>query len=206
MIALVDYGMGNLRSVQKALEFLGAEVRITSDPVEVRSAEAVVLPGVGAFGSAMERLQSAGLASALRQAIEQGKPFLGICLGLQLLFDTSDESPNVQGLGLLRGRVVGFRSRPDFTLPVPHIGWNAIHFTQPEALLWRGLGEGSYVYFVHSYYPEPADPALISATSHYGVEFTVAVSAENLHAVQFHPEKSGQVGLKILRNFLSALV
>lgn len=206
MIALVDYGMGNLRSVQKALEFLDAEVYITSDPAEVRSAEAVVLPGVGAFGSAMERLQSAGLVPALQQAIEQGKPFLGICLGFQLLFETSEESPNVQGLGLLKGHVVGFRSRPDFTLPVPHIGWNALHFTQPDALLWRGLEQGSYVYFVHSYYPEPADPSLISATSRYGIEFPVAVSVKNLHAVQFHPEKSGHVGLQILRNFLSALV
>ncbi len=206
MIALIDYGMGNLRSVQKALEYLNTEVRITSDPTEVHSADAVVLPGVGAFGSAMQRLQESGLAHAIVHAIEQGKPFLGICLGLQLLFEASEESPDARGLGVLRGRVVGFRSRADFALPVPHIGWNALHLTQPESPLWRGVEQGSYVYFVHSYYPEPADPTVVSATSRYGHEFTVAVSSKNLHAVQFHPEKSGHVGLQILRNFLSTLL
>ncbi len=215
MIAIVDYGMGNLRSVQKALEYLGAEAHITSDPATIRSAEGVVLPGVGAFGSAMQRLDEAGLTPALRQVIEAGKPFLGICLGLQLLFESSEESPGVQGLSVLRGRVAGFRkgqwavgtrqsAQQNFSLPVPQIGWNAIRLgtrttTNP---LWRGVPDGSYVYFVHSYYAEPAEPEIISATTLYGIEFTSAVSKGALHAVQFHPEKSSHVGLAILRNFL----
>jgi len=205
MIAIVDYGMGNLRSVQKALESLGASAKVTHDPHALREADAIVLPGVGAFGAAMERLNAHGLTDALRREIEQGKPFLGICLGLQLLYESSEESPGVKGLGMLKGRVVGFRSRPDFALPIPHIGWSALHLTRSESPLWRGVSEGSYVYFVHSYYPEPEDRASVIATCDYGGAFVCAVGKDNLYAVQFHPEKSGAIGLQILRNFLATL-
>ncbi len=205
MIAIVDYGMGNLRSVQKALESLGAPAQITHDPRALQEADAIVLPGVGAFGAAMERLNAQGLTDALRREIERGKPFLGICLGLQLLYESSEESPGVEGLGVLKGRVVGFRSRPDFALPVPHIGWSALHLTQPESPLWQGITERSYVYFVHSYYPEPEDRASVIATCDYGGAFVCAVGKDNLYAVQFHPEKSGAIGLQILRNFLATL-
>ncbi len=203
MIAIVDYGMGNLRSVQKALEYLGAEAVITASPETLFSAEGVILPGVGAFGAAMQRLNEGGFTHALRQVIEQGKPFLGICLGLQLLFESSEESPGVRGLGILLGRVVSFQSQPNFALPVPQIGWNALHLRQADNPLFREVAEGSYVYFVHSYYAEPAEPTIVSATTQYGVEFVSAFSRDNLHAVQFHPEKSSQVGLKILSNFLA---
>lgn len=202
MIAIVDYGMGNLRSVQKAFEHLGAQAQITSTPDPLLQAQAVVLPGVGAFGAAMERLNRSGLVSILKQVIAEGKPFLGICLGLQLLFESSAESPGVPGLGILAGRVVGFRDREGFTLRVPHIGWSALHLTQPQSPLWADIAEESYVYFVHSYYPELHDPSHIIATCDYGGQFACAVQYGNLYAVQFHPEKSGAVGLQILRNFL----
>lgn len=202
MIAIIDYGMGNLRSVQKALEFVGAQAIVTDRPADIEASEAVILPGVGAFGSAMERLNASGLTPAIRQAIDQGKPFLGICLGLQLLYESSEESPNVAGLGMLKGRVVGFNSRDGFALRVPHIGWSALHLTLPLSPLWKGIPEGSYVYFVHSYYPEPEAESTIVATCDYGGMFPCAIAQDNLYAVQFHPEKSGQVGLQILRNFL----
>ncbi|MEN3001343.1 MAG: imidazole glycerol phosphate synthase subunit HisH [Armatimonadota bacterium] len=204
MIAIIDYGMGNLRSVQKAFEALGAPAQITADPATIRTADAVVLPGVGAFGAAMARLHEAGLVAPLRAIIENGKPFLGICLGLQLLFESSEESPGVEGLGVLRGRVVGFQSHGSFPLPVPHIGWNQL-LPVPSCPLWQGMPEQAFVYFVHSFYPEPAEPRLITAWCDYGVRFPCAVQQGNLFAVQFHPEKSGAVGLSILRNFLSIL-
>jgi len=159
MIAIVNYGMGNLRSVQKALEHLGATAHITSDPADLHAADAVVLPGVGAFGAAMQRLNDAGLTSALQRAIETGKPFLGICLGLQLLFESSTESPGVAGLGVLKGRVVGFAERPDFPLRVPHMGWSRLRLAQPDCPLWQGIPDGAYVYFVHSYYAVPEGDA-----------------------------------------------
>jgi imidazole glycerol-phosphate synthase subunit HisH len=155
MIAIVNYGMGNLRSVQKALEHLGATAHITSDPADLGAADAVVLPGVGAFGAAMQRLNEAGLTDALRRAIETGKPFLGICLGLQLLFESSSESPGVAGLGILKGRVVGFAETPDFPLRIPHMGWSRLRFVRHDCPLWRGVPDGAYVYFVHSYYAVP---------------------------------------------------
>jgi len=202
MIAIVDYGMGNLRSVQKAFEALGASAQITADPDTVRAADAVVLPGVGAFGAAMARLHEAGLVAPIRAVIERGKPFLGICLGLQLLFESSAESPGVAGLGILKGRVVGFHSHESFALPVPHIGWSAL-LPVPECPLWQGLPTPSFVYFVHSFYAEPAEPSLIAAWCEYGVRFPCAVWRGNLFAVQFHPEKSSTVGLSLLRNFLT---
>lgn len=201
MIALVNYGMGNLRSVQKALQYLGAEAHITSEPADLAVADAVVLPGVGAFGAAMQRLHETGLTHAIQRAIEQGKPFLGICLGLQLLFERSSESPGVAGLGVLKGQVVGFSETPQFVMRVPHIGWSRLRLSQPDYPLWQGVPDGAYVYFVHSYYAEPADPALITAYCEYGVRFPCAVAYAHLHAVQFHPEKSSAVGLQILRNF-----
>ena len=317
MIAIVNYGMGNLRSVQKALEHLGATTHITSDPADLHAADAIVLPGVGAFGAAMQRLNDAGLTPALQRAIEAGKPFLGICLGLQLLFESSSESPGVAGLGILKGRVVGFAETPNFPLRIPHMGWSRLRIAQPDCPLWRGVPDSSYVYFVHSYYalPEgdaglppslrfpplregnragaqvpplregnragaqvpplregnragaqvpplregnhaggsvppacrgnlkegvqsipadsvppadtrlqegvqsiPADsvpPAntrlqegnssLITAYCDYGVRFACAVGIGNLYAVQFHPEKSSDIGLQILRNFLAVV-
>lgn len=205
MIAIVNYGMGNLRSVQKALEHLGATTHITSDPADLHAADAVVLPGVGAFGAAMQRLNDAGLTSALRRAVEAGKPFLGICLGLQLLFESSSESPGVAGLGVLKGRVVGFSETPNFPLRIPHMGWSRLRLAQPNCPLWQGVPDGSYVYFVHSYYPAPADESLITAYCDYGVRFACAVGVGNLYAVQFHPEKSSDTGLRILHNFLAVV-
>jgi glutamine amidotransferase len=159
MIAIVNYGMGNLRSVQKALEHLGATAHITSDPADLHAADAVVLPGVGAFGAAMQRLNDAGLTPALRRAVEAGKPFLGICLGLQLLFENSSESPGVAGLGVLKGRVVGFAETPNFPLRIPHMGWSRLRLAQPDCPLWQGIPDGAYVYFVHSYYAVPEGDA-----------------------------------------------
>jgi glutamine amidotransferase len=257
MIAIVNYGMGNLRSVQKALEHLGAMTHITSDPADLHAANAVVLPGVGAFGAAMQRLNDAGLTPALRRAIEAGKPFLGICLGLQLLFESSSESPGVAGLGVLKGRVVGFAETPDFPLRVPHMGWSRLRLAQPDCPLWQGIPDGAYVYFVHSYYAVPEGdqvcppskaprfargtmqgvrfPLLAGGTlrrgfslslptrfpcghappggefftyhryCEYGVRFACAVGVGNLYAVQFHPEKSSDTGLQILRNFLACV-
>ena len=205
MIAIIDYGMGNLRSVQKAFESLGALSQVTADPDRVRAADAVVLPGVGAFGAAMARLHEAGLVAPLRTVIERGKPFLGICLGLQLLFESSEESPGVEGLSVLKGHVVGFHSREGFSLPVPHIGWNQLLPT-PRCPLWQGLPAQPFFYFLHSFYPEPAEPDLIAAWCDYGVRFPCAVQQGNLFAVQFHPEKSGAVGLSLLKNFLLQVV
>lgn len=206
MIAIVNYGMGNLRSVQKAFEHIGVEARITSQPAEVLAADAVVLPGVGAFGAAMARLNELGLTSALRRTIESGKTFLGICLGLQLLFESSSESPGVEGLSVLKGQVVGFREQLGFSLRVPHMGWSRLRLARPDYSLWRGVADGAYVYFVHSYYPEPADASIITAYCEYGIRFACAVSVGNVHAVQFHPEKSSQTGLQILRNFCTQAV
>jgi imidazole glycerol-phosphate synthase subunit HisH len=200
MIAIVDYGMANLRSVEKALLRVGGEPVVTSDPKVVATAEKVVLPGVGAFCAAMTNLHRAGLHDAVLEFLAAGRPFLGICLGLQMLFEESNEMGATAGLGVLPGRVVRFED--SFDLKVPHIGWNALHFPRESRLL-QGLEEGVRVYFVHSYYPEPVDSALIAATSDYGVDFCCAVEQGNIAATQFHPEKSGAVGLQILRNFVT---
>lgn len=201
MIAILDYGMGNLRSVQKAFEHLGATVCISSTPEEASQAKAMVLPGVGAFGAAIQALRCSGMAEAIADHIRAGKPFLGICLGYQLLFESSEESPGEPGLGIFRGRVNGFKNRRDFALPVPHTGWNTLQLS-PECRFWKGLSGHSSVYFVHSYYPEPESSELIAATTEYGLSFASAIAHENLLAVQFHPEKSGATGLKILENFI----
>ena len=200
MIAIIDYGMGNLRSVQKGFERVGAAATVTRDAAEIERADGVVLPGVGAFGACMENLRGYGLVDVVRRTVESGKPFLGICLGMQLLFEESEEFGPVQGLGLLRGRVVRFADRGDPDLRIPHMGWNQIRARQDSPVL-RDIEDDSAVYFVHSYYVEPADPAVIATTTDYGGEFVSAVARDNVFACQFHPEKSQRIGLTMLRNF-----
>jgi glutamine amidotransferase len=199
-IAIIDYGMGNLRSVQKGFERVGCAAVVTRDAAAIERAAGVVLPGVGAFGACMDNLASYGLVDTVRKVVERGTPFLGICLGLQLLFEESEEFGPVRGLGLLRGRCVRFRDRDDPDLRIPHMGWNQIRKRQQAAAL-AGIDDGASVYFVHSYYVEPADPGLIATTTDYGGEFVSAVARDNLFACQFHPEKSQRIGLRILANF-----
>jgi len=198
MIAVVDYGMGNLRSVQKGLEKVGAVARVSRDPDEILGADGVVLPGVGAFGACMANLHEYGLVDCVRAAIAQDKPFLGICVGMQLLFEESEEFGPVPGLGILPGRVVRFAARPE--LKVPHMGWNQLRKCNPAPHL-DGIEDGSFVYFVHSFYVAASDPTVVAATTEYDVEFAAAVHRGNLFATQFHPEKSQAVGLRILENF-----
>lgn len=195
MIALIDYGMGNLGSVEKALIKVGCEVQVTSDAGVIREAAGVVLPGVGAFDDCMVNLEQAGVIPAIEAAVAADKPFLGICLGLQVLFDSSEEG-KLPGLGILPGRVVRFRHE----LKIPQIGWNQIRIRQDCPQL-QGIAEGSWVYFVHSLYPEPADEALAATVTDYGYEFVSAVRRGNLFASQWHPEKSAAVGLQVLSNF-----
>jgi len=197
-IAIVDYGMGNLRSVQKGLERVGVPAEVTSDAACIAAARGVVLPGVGAFGACMDNLRGYGLIDVVRQVIARGTPFLGICLGMQLLFEESEEFGRVPGLGIFPGRVVRFPDRPG--LKVPHMGWNQIRKCQDVPHL-RGIDDGSFVYFVHSYYVVPADASLTATRTEYGTEFTSAIARDNVFATQYHPEKSQKVGLKILENF-----
>ncbi|MGE5233610.1 MAG: imidazole glycerol phosphate synthase subunit HisH [Acidobacteriota bacterium] len=197
-IAIIDYGMGNLRSVQKALERVGARAVITRDRGRIEAAAGVVLPGVGAFGACMDNLRAYGLEEPIRRVVAAGTPFLGICLGLQLLFEESEEFGPVRGLGILPGRVVRFQS--DANLKIPHMGWNQIRKTRDVPHL-AGIDDGVFVYFVHSYYVAPADPGLTATTTEYGVPFTSAIARDNVFACQYHPEKSQAVGLTLLRNF-----
>ena len=197
MIAIIDYGAGNLQSVEQALRHLGCQCQITADPGELAAAQAAVLPGVGAFGDAMGQLRARGLEEPIRQFVSSGKPFLGICLGLQILFEESEESPGVKGLGLLRGRVL--RLPKESGLKIPHIGWNSLSVGKPGGL-FAGVEGGPYVYFVHSYYLR-AEEDVVTATAEYGTTIHAAVQKGNLLACQFHPEKSGQVGLSLLENF-----
>jgi glutamine amidotransferase len=199
MIALIDYGSGNLRSVEKALARVGGDVRIVSAPADVLAADAVVLPGVGAFGDCVGNLAKLGLVDALREFIASQRPFLGICVGLQMLFETGTESPGVPGLGILPGTVPRF---PDGKLKVPHMGWNQLRIKQSDCPLLRGVPDGSHVYFVHSYYGQPRDNSVVAATTEYGIEFAAALWRDNIFATQFHPEKSQAVGLKMLENFV----
>ena len=209
MIAIVDYGMANLRSVERALARVGGDPIITSDADVIDKADKVVLPGVGAFCACMTNLDKSGLTQVVRRSIESGKPFLGICVGMQMLFDNSSEMGISPGMAVFPGRVVEFfetvpteqRSPELLELKVPHIGWNSLR-VEPKSRLLHGIEDGERVYFVHSYYPEPQDSDLISATSEYGIDFCCAVEKDNVAATQFHPEKSGAVGLRILRNFL----
>ncbi len=196
-IAIVDAGIGNLRSVQKAFEYLGARPIATDDPSLVLAADAVVLPGVGAFGDGMRGLQARGLERAVRQVLKSGKPFLGICVGMQLLFEESEEMGLHQGLGVLPGRVVRFPS----SLTVPHMGWNQIDRQRPHPIL-ADVPDGAFVYFAHSYHPLASDDSIVVATTDYGGAYPCVVARDNVWAIQFHPEKSQHVGLTILRNFL----
>lgn len=198
MIAIVDYGIGNLRSVQKAFEHLGVEAAVVSSPKEVAAADGVVLPGVGAFGDAMVSLRRLGLLPAVRDFARAGRPLLGICLGMQLLFSISEEHGNHLGLGLLPGHVR--RMRGDYK--IPHVGWNTLRRTGDHPLL-DGVKDGEYVYFVHSYYVDPMDRDVVAATTEYHGEIPAVVAQGNLAGVQFHPEKSSHTGLAILRNFAS---
>jgi glutamine amidotransferase len=205
MIAIVDYGMGNLRSVQKGFEKVGVAATVTSDPDAIARAAKVVLPGVGAFGDAMRELRQRDLIEPVRSAIDAGKPFLGICLGLQLLFDVGYEGGRHEGLGVLPGEVVRF-SWPDAQgagpadLKVPHMGWNQLSIRRAAPLL-AGLAEGAHVYFVHSYYVVPRDEAVVATVTDYGGPFTSMIWRDNLFATQFHPEKSQADGLRMLKNF-----
>jgi glutamine amidotransferase len=204
MIAIVDYGMGNLRSVEKALHKLGHAAVITSDPADVARAERVILPGVGAFGAAMANLRRAGngaaLAGSVTDAVASGRPFLGICLGMQLLLSESEELGLHRGLDVVPGRVVRFDFNGDATLKVPHMGWNELRFPRASPL-FEGLEQGTRVYFVHSFYCRPEEPSVTTATCSHGLDFCAGLDQNNVYAVQFHPEKSGAAGLRILDNF-----
>jgi imidazole glycerol-phosphate synthase subunit HisH len=198
-IAIVDYGMANLRSVQKAFEQVGHAARITGDPDQVRAAAKIVLPGVGAFRDAIARLRETHLDAAITEHIRSGRPFLGICLGMQMLFTRDHEDGLHEGMNLFAGEVVRFPSTPG--LKVPHMGWNALAFPRPNCPLFANLPPDPAVYFVHSYYPVPADRGVIAATADYPEPFTAAIWRDNVFATQFHPEKSQRVGLQMLRNF-----
>lgn len=200
MIAIVDYGMGNLRSVSKAFQSQGFPVVVTNNPKDIESASGLVLPGVGAFGDCAKHLQEFGLTEPIKEFIDSGEPFLGICLGLQILFESSEECPDVKGLGILRGEVVRFPVFEKERLKVPHMGWNRIAIMKRVPVL-EGIPEGSWFYFVHSYYAVPEDEGVIAIKTHYGIDFTAAVQKGNIFACQFHPEKSSTLGLRILSNF-----
>lgn len=199
MIAIIDYDAGNLRSVEKALEAIGQEAVVTRDRNEILSSDKVILPGVGSFGDAMGRLNEYGLVNTIHEVVDSGKPFLGICLGLQLLFRRSDESDGVEGLSILPGEILRIPDAPG--IKIPHIGWNSLKVSE-GARLFEGLGENPYVYFVHSYYLKADDESIVTATTEYGGTIIHAsVQKDNVYACQFHPEKSGSVGMQILKNF-----
>ena len=202
LLGLIDYGSGNLRSVGKALLKIGARVELLATPDRLEAMDAVVLPGVGAFGDCATQLQERGLWNPLANWLEADRPFLGICLGYQLLFESSEETPGVAGFGKFAGAVRRFSTDG---LKVPQIGWNTLHFARPGARLWRDLPDGSHVYFVHSYYPLPDDPGVVSATADYGGPFAAAVEQGRTTGVQFHPEKSQSAGLTMLGNFVASL-
>lgn len=199
MIAIIDYDAGNIKSVEKALQSLGVEVIVTRDAEVLLNAEKVILPGVGAFGDAMDKIRSYNLEGVIHQIVDKGTPFLGICLGLQLMFEESDETPGVKGLGLLPGKILRIPDGED--LKIPHMGWNSLHF-EKATKLFAGIKEGAYVYFVHSYYLKAEEEEIVAASTEYGTHIHAAVEKENVFACQFHPEKSSDVGLAILKNFI----
>jgi glutamine amidotransferase len=202
-IAVIDYDMGNLHSACKGLEKAGASTFVTDNPEDFAQADGLVLPGVGSFDPAMEHLEAMGLVAPIKNAIAAGQPLLGICLGLQILFEGSEEGKK-SGLGIIPGRVKHFQAEPQIT--IPHMGWNTLEFAQPELVLWQGLEANPYVYFVHSYYVDPTDTQIQAATVTHGTQqVTAAIAKDNLMAVQFHPEKSSEVGLKILENFVRSV-
>ncbi|MGI6018064.1 MAG: imidazole glycerol phosphate synthase subunit HisH [Marvinbryantia sp.] len=198
MIAMIDYDAGNLKSVYKALQYLGEDAVITRDPKVIAQADKVILPGVGSFGDAMRKLREYDLVSVIKDTAASGKPFLGICLGQQLLFECSEESPGVEGLGILKGKILRIPETTD--LKVPHIGWNSLNFNHPGRL-FEGLPQETYVYFVHSYYLKAEDETIVTASAQYGVNIHASVEKGNVFACQFHPEKSSEAGLQILKNF-----
>ncbi len=200
MIAIIDYGMGNIHSVQKALESMGAKTYVTNKPRDIQPSEKVVLPGVGAFSDALLELEKQGLIQAIREHINKNRIFLGICLGMQLLFDSSAESPGAKGPGILKGKVKKFAQQSG--IKVPHMGWNQIRVDKPLCPILKGIPDNSYVYFCHSYYPQPKDRENAAATTDYGIEFASVVWQDNIFGVQFHPEKSQVIGLQILKNFI----
>lgn len=202
MIALIDYGSGNLRSVEKALLHIGADVRLVTRPEGLAGASAVVLPGVGAFDDCLQALEKQELLPALKSFISDGRPFLGICVGYQALFERSEEFNSRQpGLGIFGGKVIRFSGAN--RLKVPQIGWNQLEVTRPDCPLYKNVPDGSYVYFVHSYYPEPSNPSVVATRTQYGETFASSVWRDNVYATQFHPEKSQQVGLQLLTNFVA---
>lgn len=198
MIALIDYGVGNLYSVEKALTAVGGEVKITNSAKDLKRAEKIILPGVGAFGDCMKNLESTGLIPTILEQVAAKKFLLGICVGLQILFESSEESPEVKGLGIFKGEVKKIFAK---NLKIPHMGWNSINFN--DSKLFAGLKDNPYFYFVHSYHAAPFDKNLITATTDYGEKITATVEQENIFATQFHPEKSGDVGLQVLKNFIN---
>ena len=201
MTAVIDYDAGNIRSVEKALQALGEEVVVTRDKDIILHAERVILPGVGAFGDAMNKIRGYGLEEVIKEVVAKGTPFLGICLGLQLLFERSEESKGVDGLGILKGEILRIQDEPG--LKIPHIGWNSLSYPN-QGKLYQGISENSYVYFVHSYYLKAEEPDIVVATAKYGrTMIHASVEKENVFACQFHPEKSSEVGLTILKNFIS---
>ena len=199
MLAVIDYDAGNIKSVENAFRYLGTDISVTRDPKEIIKADRVILPGVGAFGDAMKKLNEYGLTEVIRTVAGSGTPFMGICLGLQLLFDSSEESEGVSGLSILPGKI---RKIPDAKgLKIPQIGWNNLRYPN-NGRLFEGIDEGSYVYFVHSYYLDADDKSIVTATTDYGTTIEASVEKNNVFACQFHPEKSAEVGMEILRNFL----
>ncbi|HSH93377.1 MAG TPA: imidazole glycerol phosphate synthase subunit HisH [Roseimicrobium sp.] len=202
MIALIDYGAGNLRSVYKALKFVGADVHTVTRPDELKGASAVVLPGVGAFDDCVNALQRQDMLAASRDFIRTGKPFLGICVGYQALFDKSEEFNSCAvGLGVFKGNVIRFNDSTG--IKIPQIGWNQIEISRPDCPLYKDIADGSHVYFVHSFYPKPADDGIIATRTNYGSPFASSVWKDNVYATQFHPEKSQKVGLQLLKNFVA---
>ncbi len=205
MIAIIDYDAGNIKSVEKAVGYLGRDCVTTGDKEVILSADHVILPGVGAFGDAMGRLRESGLSDTIKRVCDQGTPFLGICLGLQLLFESSEEAPGVEGLGILKGKIKRLPDKDVYgnKLKVPNIGWNSLELNN-EGRLFRGIKDGSFVYFVHSYYLDADDKAIVRASIEYGTAVDASVESGNIFACQFHPEKSSETGLTILENFINA--
>ena len=199
MIAIIDYDAGNIKSVEKAMHLLGQEVVVTRDRESILKADKVILPGVGAFGDAMSKIRQYNLEEVIHEVVEKGTPFLGICLGLQLLFERSDEAPGVEGLGVLKGDILKLPDKEGYK--IPHMGWNSLDFPR-EGRLFKGLGEHPYVYFVHSYYLKAEDESIVTATTEYSTLIHASVESGNVFACQFHPEKSSDVGIQILKNFV----
>ena len=199
MIAIIDYDAGNIKSVEKALHYLGEETVVSRDPQVLLNADKVILPGVGSFGDAMNNLNKFGLVPVIKEITDKGTPFLGICLGLQLLFESSDETPGVEGLGILKGKILRIPDKPGFK--IPHIGWNSLELTN-NGRLFKDIPEDSYVYFVHSYYLKAEDEGIVTATTEYSTHIHASVEQGNVFACQFHPEKSSDIGIQILKNFV----